>query len=109
MSNLQQEVENQSKQKAQEKVELMDLLRMQKERYELMSDELDKLFKSQTGLADTIICVLEVLDINQALNQTFPPGSNQLVDIRQPSVNNDRPQSTTSNGTILQLYTRNAS
>ena len=60
---LQSEFELEEKRWAVERAEFIELIWLQKEKIVFMSKDVDNMIKSSTGLSDTIICLLEILEI----------------------------------------------
>lgn len=64
---LQSEIESESKRRAFERVEVVELLRLQKEKMVFLEKDVQNMISSSTGLSDTIICLLEILEILMTL------------------------------------------
>lgn len=61
---IQNELEVETKWRAGDWSEIIDLLKSQKEHMILLANDVDNMIKSSTGLSDTIICILELQEIN---------------------------------------------
>ncbi len=84
-ANIQDEMQTMQEKVNIDKGEVLDLLKLQKEKIGNFQTNVDYLYQSSTGISDTMICILEVLDIQQVL-QNMP---DEVVEMTQEDTRTD--------------------